>query len=284
MRIGFMYTVIRREEKLLLQELKQRDDVQVELLDDSKLVADLSSTDPPDLDVVLVRSLSLTRCHAAVRLFESEGVPCLNPSSVISTCGSKLETTLALRAADVAQPKVVVALSSEAALGAIEELGYPVVLKPVVGSWGRLLAKITDRDAAEAILEHRDALGQANRNVFYIQQFVDKRGSDIRAFVVGGECIAAIYRTSEHWITNTARGATASNCPLTPELRSAAEAGARAVGGTMVAVDLFETDDGLLVNEINHNMEFKNSIEPTGVDIPSLIVDHVLATARERAR
>ena len=119
-----------------------------------------------------------------------------------------------------------------------------------------------------------------NHQVFYIQEYVNKPGRDIRAFVIGEEPICAIYRTSESWITNTARGGIASNCPLTPELIDICQRTARAVGCGMLAIDVFETADGLVVNEVNHTMEFRNSITTTGVNIPSLMVDYVLLQAR----
>src|SRR5690606_20061598 len=136
---------------------------------------------------------------------------------------------------------------------AIEEMGYPVVLKPAVGSWGRLLARINDRDAAEAILEHKQTLGSFHHSTFYLQEYIQKAGGcDIRAFFIGGETICAIYRSSEHWITNTARGGEASNCPVTPEMDAICRRAAEAVGDGILAIDLFEDPDrGLLVNEIN---------------------------------
>ena len=147
-----------------------------------------------------------------------------------------------------------------------------MVLKPAVGSWGRLLSKINDREAAESILEHKSVLGSYHHSIFYIQKYVDKQGGrDIRSFVVGDDCIAAIYRTSEHWITNTARGAKATGCPVTPEIAEISLAAAQAVGGGVVAIDLFETPSGLQVNEVNYTMEFKNSIDTTGVNIPQHI-------------
>ena len=100
-------------------------------------------------------------------------------------CGNKLMTTSALAAAGVPQPKVLVAYTPESALEAIERLGYPAVLKPTVGSWGRLLSKVNDRDAAEAILEHKETLGSYHHSIFYIQEYVKKPGRDIRAFQVG---------------------------------------------------------------------------------------------------
>jgi [lysine-biosynthesis-protein LysW]--L-2-aminoadipate ligase len=194
---------------------------------------------------------------------------------VANTCGDKLLTTNALIAHDVPTPRCYVAYTPESALEAIERLGYPVVLKPAVGSWGRLLAKVNDRHAAEALLEHKQVLGSYHHSTFYIQEYVAKPGRDIRSFVVGDETICAIYRTSRHWITNTARGGLASNCPVTDALNDISRRAAAAVGGGVVAIDLFETDEGLTVNEVNYTMEFRNSIPVTGVPIHEKIVDYV---------
>jgi [lysine-biosynthesis-protein LysW]--L-2-aminoadipate ligase len=155
-------------------------------------------------------------------------------------------------------------------------------LKPTVGSWGRLLSKVNDRDAAEAILEHKETLGSYHHSIFYIQEYVKKPGRDIRAFQVGPETICAIYRTSPNWITNTARGGSSSNCPITPELADLCTRAARACGGGVVALDLFEDPDrGLLVNEVNYTMEFRNSIAPTNVDIPERMVDFCMKVASD---
>jgi [lysine-biosynthesis-protein LysW]---L-2-aminoadipate ligase len=163
-------------------------------------------------------------------------------------------------------------------------MGYPVVLKPAIGSWGRMLAKVNDREAAEALLEHKQLLGSFHHSTFYLQEYIEKAGRDIRAFVVGGETIAAIYRSSEHWITNTARGGQATNCPVSLELDDICRRAARAIGGGILAVDLFEDPNrGLLVNEINATMEFRNSIDTTGVDIPGRVVDYVVEVARRGA-
>ena len=144
----------------------------------------------------------------------------------------------------------------------------------MVGSWGRLLARVQDPEALESLLEHKEVLGDYSHRLIYLQELIAKPGRDIRAFVVGESCVAAIYRYSAHWITNTARGGQALNCPLYPELSQLAVAAAQAVGNGVVAVDLLEGPDGLLVNEVNHTMEFKNSVTPTGVDIPALILQY----------
>lgn len=278
MRIGFLHSLMRKDEKLLLDEFHRRRNIELVPIDDRALTFHLGKDRFP-VDVVLERCINHSRALHALRLFESAGIPCVNTAHVASTCGDKLLTSIALEDHHVPQPDIMVAFTEESALQSIETMGYPVVLKPAVGSWGRLLSKVNDRDAAEALLEHKTVLGSYHHSIFYIQKYIEKRGRDIRSFVVDGECIAAIYRTSAHWITNTARGGLASNCPITAGLRDISQKAAVAVGGGIVAIDIFETERGLEVNEVNYTMEFKNSIEPTGVDIPGRIVDYVLKVA-----
>ena len=275
MKVGFLHSLIRKDEKLLLDEFRRRKNIELLMIDDRKLSFDLGN-DVYDLDVVVERCINHSRALHALRLFESAGVRCVNTSNVATICGDKLLTSIALKEANVPQPEVRIAFTEESALQAIEEMGYPVVLKPAVGSWGRLLSKVNDREAAEAILEHKTILGSYHHSIFYIQKYVDKKGRDIRSFVVGDQCIAAIYRTSEHWITNTARGGSATNCPVSDGIGEISVKAAQAVGGGVVAIDVFETDEGMQVNEVNYTMEFKNSIAPTGVNIPEHIVNYVL--------
>ena len=274
MRIGILCSRIRAEEKLLFEALTRRR-LEFDKIDDREIVFEIGAP-PPRYDVVLERCLHHSRALYALRILNQWGVPTVNTYDVALTCGDKINTTTALVAAGVPSPRTLIAFTPESALEAIETLGYPVVLKPAVGSWGRLLAKISDRDAAEALLEHKDTLGSYQHAIFYIQEFVDKPSRDIRSFVVGDETICAVYRESEHWITNTARGGRARNCPVTPEIDRLSRAAARAVGGGVLAIDLLEHPDGLLVSEVNYTMEYRNSIETTGVDIPGRIVDYVL--------
>lgn len=277
MKIGILISRIRVEEKLLIEAMERRR-LAYELIEARTAVLNLfCPADWTRFDVILDRCVSHTAALACLQIWGAWGIRCVNTAQVVQVCGSKLETTLALAQAGVPSPRTQIALSPESALAAIEQMGYPAVLKPAVGSWGRLLAKINDREAAEAILEHKATLGSYQHSVFYIQEYVDKPGRDIRSFVVGDETICAIARHSAHWITNTARGGRAENCPVTPEIDQLSRAAATAVGGGIVAIDLLETADGrLLVNEVNHTMEFRNSIAPTGVDIPGLIVDFVI--------
>lgn len=280
--VGVLVSRIRVEEKMLLKALEEAD-AECSRLNIDDLPFALMGGALREYNAILIRCVSQTQALYASRVLESWGVKAINTHQVIRTCGDKLLTTAALIEHGVPTLRTMVAFTPEVALEAIETIGYPVVLKPLHGSWGRLLAKVNDRDAAEAILEHKSTLGSYIHSVFYIQEYVEKPGRDIRTFVVGDETIAAIYRNSPHWITNTARGAKATNCPITPEIDEISRAAARAVGGGIVAVDILEAPDArLLVSEVNHTPEFRNSIEPTGVDIPARMAEYVLGIANYR--
>lgn len=282
--LAILHSRIRVEERLLAEALQARG-VEHELLDVRDLVLDLHDPSPwQRFDAVLERCVSQSAAAAVVRVFEAYGIPYINPARVIDLCGDKLATSAALVRHGVPTPRTRLAVHPDAALRAVEANGYPAVLKPAVGSWGRLLARVNDRDAAEAVIEHKETLGGPQHGVFYIQEHVAKPDRDLRVFVVGDDPICGIVRHSTHWITNTARGGRAERLDITPEIADISLRAARAVGGGVLAIDLLEHPrDGLLVSEVNHTMEFRNSIEPTGVDIPGRIVEHALAAARSRA-
>lgn len=280
-RIGVIYSRMRVEEKWIFAALEKRG-IDYERLDDRAISFDLENPDPwRSFDAVLERSISFTSGLYSLRVLNAFGVPTVNTAAVAEVCGDKLVTSALLAREGIPQPHTVTAFTPEAALKAIEAFGYPVVLKPVVGSWGRLLAKINDRDAAEAVVEHKATLGSVQHSVFYIQEYIHKPGRDIRAIVVGDRVLTAIYRKSVHWITNTARGGEGEVCPITPEIESLCLRAVRAVGGGVLAVDLVEhPDKGLLVNEINHTMEFHTAQPISGVDIANEIVNYVLEVAK----
>ncbi|MDP3582138.1 MAG: lysine biosynthesis protein LysX [Ignavibacteria bacterium] len=290
MKIGLLHSLIRKDEKFLIDEFNAVKGLELVMIDDREISFNLGK-DKFDYDVVVERSINHSRALHGLKLFDTAGIKTVNTFGVATICGDKLLTSCALAEHKVPQPEVRVAFTEESALKTIEEMGYPVVLKPAVGSWGRLLSKVNDRDAAEAILEHKAVLGSYHHSIFYIQKYVEKTriengerlpGRDIRSFVVGDKCIAAIYRTSPHWITNTARGGKATNCVVTEELNDISVSAAKAVGGGIVAIDVFETEQGLMVNEVNYTMEYKNSIATTGVNIPQKMVEYVLQVAEGR--
>lgn len=283
MLLGLLHSRVRVEERLLIEELERRG-VSFELIDANTATWDIHDVQQwARFDVILDRCLSQTQATTAIRMFERFGIPCVNRSAVIDTCSDKLATSLALARHNVPTPRTKVAVDVDSALQAIEEMGYPVVLKPTVGSWGRLLARVNDRDAAEAILEHKATLGSVSHSVFYIQEYVNKPMRDLRVFMAGDEALCGIARDSQHWITNTARGGKASVYRVDEGVAELCRRASRAVGGGVLAIDLLECPQrGLLISEINHTMEFRNSIEPTGVNIPGRIIDFVLDVARAR--
>jgi len=233
------------------------------------------NTYKPTFDVALERSVSTVKGTYAVQFLETMGVKVVNSSAVSALCQDKFLTSSVLRQKGVATPDFAMAFGLEETRTAIQQMGgYPIVLKPPLGSWGRMLAKLNDDDALEAVIEHKDVLGSPQQKAYYLQAYVEKKGRDIRAFVINGNTIASIYRDSSHWITNTARGGKASNCPVTKELSAICRKASDAVGGGILAMDVFETEKGFSINEINHTMEFKNSEVPTGVSISGAIVEY----------
>jgi [lysine-biosynthesis-protein LysW]--L-2-aminoadipate ligase len=280
-RAALVCTGVRPEEKMLVSAFATRG-VALEVVDDRLIRGDLGGWPEglPRVDVVLLRAKSHWRNTVLARWLEALGVATVNRASVLETCGDKIATTLALLTAGVPTLSASVSFTAEGGRRAAESLGYPLVVKPVIGSWGRLIGKVNDADALETILDHKEALGGAPHAVTYMQRYVELSGRDVRSFVIGGRCVAAIHRSSPHWKTNTHLGATASALVVDDALAEVSEAAARAVGGGAVAIDLFETDEGYLVNEVNGSMEFRNSVQTTGVDIPGLFADFVAAQAR----
>jgi [lysine-biosynthesis-protein LysW]---L-2-aminoadipate ligase len=312
-KVAMVYSRLRNDERMLI-EAAQRKSVDLVPVFDDETVLDIHRR-PWDADVVLERSISYYRGLYILKFLAAHGVPAVNRYEVALRCGDKAETSLLLARAGVPTPPTRVAFTREAALRACAEIGYPVVLKPTMGSWARLLAKVDDELQADMVLEHKEALANPLQQVYYIQRYVPKPPAltqvaggpgdssagagagmgdraaadvaptyrDIRAFVVGERVIAAIHRNSPHWITNTAKGGRATNCPVTADLEELCLKAAAAVGGGVLALDLMEDatePGGLTVHEINHTMEFKNSVAPTGIDIPGAILDFCVQEAR----
>jgi [lysine-biosynthesis-protein LysW]--L-2-aminoadipate ligase len=283
MKIGVIYSRVRVEEKWIFENLDRRG-IDYDRIDDRQAVFNLSNPNPwRGYDAILQRSISFQDGLHACQVLNAWGVPTVNSASVIATCGDKLATTMALDSAGIPQPRVWIAFTPEKALEVIEEVGYPVILKPLIGSWGRLLSKINDREAAETVLEHKEVLGSSQHSIFYIQEYIHKPGRDIRSFVIGDQTVCAIYRSSPHWITNTARGGKAEICPVSDEINKLSLAAAQAVGGGVIAVDIMEDPErGYLVNEVNHTMEYHSTVPLTGVDIPGMLVDYTLSIAKQK--
>ena len=271
---------MRWEEKAIVAAAEKRG-VAVNLFDSKDLSITLNSRELPLADrVVLQRSVSYFRNVHSTAALESAGHRVVNSFACAWACGNKLFGSLALVRHGVPTPKTVLALAGDSALKSVERLGYPAVLKPVVGSWGRLSALIKDGDAATAVIEDREHMFPLYQ-VYYLQEFVERPPRDIRTFVVGDRTVAAIYRYSaSDWRTNTARGGKAEKCEITPELDELSVKAAMAVGGEFVGVDLMEGKDGLMVHEVINTTEFKNTVPATGVDIPGMVIDYLISVQK----
>jgi [lysine-biosynthesis-protein LysW]---L-2-aminoadipate ligase len=277
-RLGVFYTIVRPEEKAILAAAESRA-LAVVRIDDADVTFGL---DGPSVraDVVLNRSVSHTRALYATRCFAHAGIPTVNAPDVVEVAGDKVLSSLRLAERGIPTPRTVVALSPEAALKALDRIGYPAVLKPAVGSWGRLMAKVSTPEEAEQILEHKSALSSPVHSVFYVQEFVPKPDRDLRVFVVGDRALAGMSRRSAAWRTNAARGATTEALPLTDEIAELSVRAANAMGGGVLAVDLMEAPRGLVVHEVNPTPEFKALAAATGVDVAGSIVDYTVGVGR----
>lgn len=271
---------VRREEKAILAVLDRRR-VPYEHVDTRTMWVMLAGQ-TPRWRAVLNREISHTRALYAALALEEQDLLVINSSSAIELCGDKWRTSMALRQASVPTPRTALALTPQAAAGAMEDLGYPVLVKPLVSSWGKRIALVRDAETARTVLEYCEALPSPQSQVIYLQELIDKPGRDIRVVVVGGLPLGAVYRYSSDWRTNVARGAATVPCPLTAEIAKLAIGAAEAVGAEIAGVDLLEDADGeLSVIEVNHGVEFSGFGQALSgsVDVAEAIVDHVLARA-----
>ena len=292
MNVGILYSRIRRDEKLLLSELRERDH-EVTKIDVRKQQFNVSEAPDvfDDVDVVVDRCLATSRSVYATKFVEAYDVPVVNAPTTAEVCADKVKNSLALVEAGVPTPNTDVAFTKDAAMESIEDFGYPCVLKPVVGSWGRLMAKIDSPSAAEAILEHKETLGHYEHKIFYVQEFVDKPGRDIRVLATDGEPVAAMVRSSDHWLTNAAKGAETDVFELDDRALELVEKASDAVGGGLLGIDLMETGvdeetgepTDYTVHEVNHTVEFKALNEVSDVDVPSEVVDWLEAKVEQEA-
>ncbi|MFF5261715.1 RimK family alpha-L-glutamate ligase [Actinomadura viridis] len=276
--VAVLASRVRREEKWILAALERRS-VPYEHLD-TRVFWRFTDAVPP-WPVVLNREIGHARAlHAALTL-ESQGTRVVNPASAADVCGDKWRTTLALRAAGLPTPRTALALTPGAALETLDVLGYPAVIKPLSGSWGRMVARVRDRESAEALMEYVTALPAPRSHLVYVQELVDGTGRDIRALVVGGQVVGAAHRRGAGWRANVALGGRSEHCVVTPEIAKLAAAAARAVGADIAGVDLIEDrDGGLNVLEVNDRVEFAGLQGTLGerVHVADLIVEHLLDT------
>ena len=275
MTVGLLYSILRLDEKLILQAA-EKNHVNILRIDVSKHNFNPSLW-KQKVDVVVERCISRTQGLQGVLFFESLGIPVISSSEIAFKCENKFYTSLLLQKNNIPTIPFALVFNESEAKKAVKSLGgYPIVLKPISGSWGRMIDKVNDDDALEALVEHKNFLGSSQHKVLYMQQFIKKPGRDIRVTVVGKEVVCAIYRETDHWITNTARQAVARNCPLDKDLIAICKKVTKVIGEGVLGIDVFETKKGYVINEVNNTAEFKNVQRVTGVDVGEKIIKYAI--------
>jgi len=284
--LGLIYDRIRWEEKALIKASKKAGlsltpvdakEIYFNIPENTKALKKTFG------NLVIQRCVSYFRGLHITAVLENAGLPVINPFQTSLICGNKLFTTLALTKTGLPSPKTTVAFAPETTLKVLDILGYPAVLKPTVGSWGRLVALVRDRESAQALIEAREEIRNALLHVYYLQELVKRPPRDIRIIVIGGETVAASYRYAPpgEWRTNVARGGTSKPCPITPELQELALKAAEAVGGGVLAVDCMEGPEGFLINEVNSTIEFRGISSTTEVNIAERILDYAVSVVKK---
>jgi [lysine-biosynthesis-protein LysW]---L-2-aminoadipate ligase len=274
--LSVLYDTIRWEEKALLEAGKKKN-INLQMVDCKKISLELDSK-PDDFGIVLQRCVSYYRNLHSTAALEGMGVNVINCLNTGIFAGNKLFTHMLLKKNGVPTPFATVTFSRESALETLEKQGYPKIIKPTVGSWGRMVSKLNDADSAEGVIESREKMYPIYQ-IHYLEEFVERPPRDIRAIMVGDKVVAAIYRRSGNgsWKTNMALGGIAEECKVTSDMEEICIKAKNAVQGKIVGVDLMESKDkGLVVHEVNNTTEYKNTVRVCGVDIPSLMIDYAL--------
>ena len=274
--LTILYDTVRWEEKALYEAAKKRG-IKVNRIDCKSISIDLNQAEEsPYKDTVIIqRCVSYFKSVHSTAALEGLGAKIINSLHTATSCGNKLFAHMELQKAGIKTPRAISAFSEESAIAGLGDLGYPAVIKPTIGSWGRLVALVRDKDAAKAVVEDRMHMFPLYQ-IYYLEEFVNRPPRDIRAIVIGDKVVAAIYRYSMigEWKTNMALGGRAEICPITNELEDICIKATNAVAGNIVGVDLMESKEhGLMVHEINNTTEFRNTVSTTGVDIAGLMID-----------
>ncbi|MCY4252204.1 MAG: RimK family alpha-L-glutamate ligase [Thaumarchaeota archaeon] len=281
-RISIAYDRLRVEEKMLAASAAELGH-EASMLDAKSMEAGTEGTAASMGlgDAVLVRCVSHHRGACVAALAEFAGVTAINSLEVSSRCGNKMFMTLLLRRAGVPTPRTHFALSAEGAVGCMGREGYPLVIKPLVGSWGRGVMSVGDRDTLDAIIESRSVTDSPHDRLYYLQERVERPPRDIRVITVGGEAVAAMYRESAGFRTNVAAGAAPRACEITPEIAELAAGASDAVGGGVLGVDMMEdASRGIVVHEVNNTVEFRGMASTGQADVPAAIVAYAARAAR----
>jgi [lysine-biosynthesis-protein LysW]--L-2-aminoadipate ligase len=283
-KICIVFDRLRTEEKMLEKEASDLGHDAVML--DAKITqvnTDSKRNDFDFGDVVLERCVSYFRGLHFTASLEFMDVPVLNKFQVANQCGNKMFMTLLLKKHNVPTPKTYFSFSSESATENIERVGYPLVIKPVIGSWGRGVMQLKDKDTADALFEIRDITDSPHDRIFYLQELINRPPRDIRVITIGDDPIAAMYRKSSgSFKTNIALGADPELCEITKEIEDIAIKASKAMGGGILGIDIMEDEKrGLVVHEVNNTVEFKGLARVSRRNIPKEMIEYALNYVRK---
>ncbi len=283
MKVSITFDRLRWEEKAL-SDAAEGAGLEASLVDSKGLTFEVPKK-PSELgDVVLQRCISHYRSSLLTLALEGAGLNVINSFAVAETCSNKLATSIALANAGVPTPRTFLALTSEAAEDAAEKLGYPLVLKPFTGSWGRMVTVVQDRGTLQSLIEYKEELANPQeQHMYYLQEYVRRPPRDVRAIVAGDSIIACVHRIAPpgEWRTNVARGAVSKAFKPDSELEEIILKAAEAVGGGILGVDAMEPESGYLVHEVNNTVEFKGAQSAVETDIPGQLIRYVAQSARK---
>jgi len=281
-KVSITFDRLRWEEKAL-SEAAEAAGLEASLVDSKGLIFEVPGKRPDLGDVVLQRCISHYRSSILTLMLEGLGLKVVNSYAVAETCSNKLATSIALANAGIPTPRTLLALTSEAAEEAAEKLGYPLVLKPFTGSWGRMVTVVQDRSTLQSLTEYKEELANPQeQHMYYLQEYVRRPPRDIRAIVAGDSIIACVHRIAPpgEWRTNVARGAISKAFKPDKELKEIILKAAEAVGGGILGVDAMEPESGYLVHEVNNTVEFKGAQSAVETDIPAQLIKYVAQVGR----
>ena len=278
-KICIVFDRLRTEEKLLQKEAENLG-YETSMID-AKITSFNTDSKRKDFefgDVVLERCISYYRGLHFTACLEFLDIPVINKFDVANTCGNKMITSMLLKKNNIPTPKTYFSFSAETALENFEKIGYPLVIKPIIGSWGRSVMPIKDKDTAEAVIENRQVTDGPQDRIYYLQEMVDRPPRDIRVITVGDQAVSAMYRKSSGGFkTNIALGADPELCEITKEIEDLCEKASKAVGGGILGIDLMEDKEkGLVVHEVNNTVEFKGLVKVSEKNIPKEMIDYAV--------
>ena len=279
--LGIVYDRLRWEEKVLLKEAELMG-INVNFIDVKSMKLD--SQTPEKVikeqfgEIILQRCISHIRGLSITKYLELNGIKVINNYETSESCGNKMDSTIILEKANIPTPRSIVSFSSEATIDSIDLIGYPAVSKPVIGSWGRLVIPLRNKETAKNLMDVRAQNSNPYNQIHYIQEMIDRPPRDIRCIVVGEEIITCVYRYSppDEWRTNVAVGGKTEKCPINSELEDIILKTSKTFGGGILGIDLMESPKGIVVNEINPTVEFRGASKVTETNIPKAIINYAV--------